>query len=1127
MPEYLAPGVYVEEIDTGSKPIEGVSTSTAGMVGVTERGPVNVPILITSFGEYKRWFGEYLDAADFRNANGFHCYLPHGVEGFFTNGGQRVYVTRVLRDDAVSANTDLFDRGGAVSVESMLLRTAGQGTGTLVNMPLVSVLAPGTLAANDWIRIGDGSQSEYRQVVAVNATTHVPLSFPLSSSHDAGQPLQEFTRTADAAYAAGFTFTTNVAGGSLSVEIAGAAADLLVLDGAATPLLEIGAAPHAEYRFVTGVTGSGATRTITFSSPLAAAYAAGAALTPLQLSAAPANNTTLLAGATAGDSVVFGTNLGGNFTNVNSLVAVGLGAPEVEVRRLGDLRQLPLEEGGYAEYPRGSRVEQFTSAHDDRRIQAVLAGANTVTLQGGFNTVGLAAGMRVDIEPGGAGAETATIQSVDDVANSVRFTAGIGAHAAGTVLAPVAKSLTAAAAAGDVALSLDNRLGLGAGDVIRIGAGLNDEYVTIAATSGAAGAPPDAGGIVLATPLARSHAIGTTLRRQITTPQAGAHHPAFTIVDNAPGSVALFVADDDGFTAGDLVRVRTPLGIDFFHALSGNAVNVAPLEVELNSPVDRSHEVGSPIAERAPLIEVEALDPGSWGNRLRVSVEDERTGLVSQALLAAVNNPGDIRLSSPTGVESGTILELLGPNPDDPPIGPLLKVGSINRTNNRIALDTPLNGAQMAAHNAAQVASLALRVRSREFRITALLVRRPDPAVPSRDESITAREVFQHLSMDPRHSRYVVTVIGDINAPLRLSDRRPEGASWYIRVADVANAQAVLQSIRLGPEALIDILPSGRTPAARHALMRGHDSIPLLGDTEYIGANAVDPEARTGIHALKNIEQISIVAVPGRTSARLQGALISHCEEMRYRFAVLDGPRPPNDAIADVMAQRQNFDTRYAALYHPWLLVTEPYPVTATPSTNYQIPPAGHLVGVYARTDIQRGVHKAPANEVVQGVVGLQRALNKGEQDILNPYPVNINVIRDFRPNNRGIRVWGGRVITSDSDWKYVNVRRLVIFIEHSLDRGLQWVVFEPNAEPLWARVRRSITNFLTTVWRNGALEGTKVEEAFFVKCDRTTMTQDDIDNGRLICVIGVAPVKPAEFVIIRLGLWTASADSQ
>ena len=204
-----------------------------------------------------------------------------------------------------------------------------------------------------------------------------------------------------------------------------------------------------------------------------------------------------------------------------------------------------------------------------------------------------------------------------------------------------------------------------------------------------------------------------------------------------------------------------------------------------------------------------------------------------------------------------------------------------------------------------------------------------------------------------------------------------------------------------------------------------------------------------------------------------------------------------------------------------------PVPGNARPtSREYAIPPAGHVLGVYARTDIDRGVHKAPANEVVRGIVGLRRTVNKEQQDILNPYPVNINVIRDFRENNRGIRVYGGRVITSDSDWKYVNVRRLLIFIEASIERGLQWVVFEPNAEPLWARVRRVISNFLTVVWRNGALEGIKPEEAFFVKCDRTTMTQTDIDNGQLIVLVGVAPVKPAEFVIVRIGLWTARSDT-
>jgi Phage tail sheath protein FI len=153
---------------------------------------------------------------------------------------------------------------------------------------------------------------------------------------------------------------------------------------------------------------------------------------------------------------------------------------------------------------------------------------------------------------------------------------------------------------------------------------------------------------------------------------------------------------------------------------------------------------------------------------------------------------------------------------------------------------------------------------------------------------------------------------------------------------------------------------------------------------------------------------------------------------------------------------------------------------------------------------------------VIRGILGLELTVNKGEQDILNPK--NINVLRDFRADSRGYRVWGARCMTSDAAWKYVPVRRLFIFLEESIDQGTQWVVFEPNDEPLWARVRQSVTNFLTRVWRDGALMGATPEQAFFVKCDLTTMTQDDIDNGRLIMLIGVAPVKPAEFVIIRIG---------
>ena len=305
-------------------------------------------------------------------------------------------------------------------------------------------------------------------------------------------------------------------------------------------------------------------------------------------------------------------------------------------------------------------------------------------------------------------------------------------------------------------------------------------------------------------------------------------------------------------------------------------------------------------------------------------------------------------------------------------------------------------------------------------------------------------------------------------------------------------------------------------------LTGGTDGAAAPASAAIIGGGA--PGARTGIRALEDIDAISIIAAPGLTGQQVQNALIEQCERLKDRFAILD-PEPPsaNDAptVVSVQNQRGRFDTKYAALYFPRLIMRNPLTDLDVP-----VPPSGHMAGIYARVDIERGVHKAPANEVVRDILGFETIINKETQDLLNPSPVNINVFRDFRADFRGLRIWGARCITSDTEWKYINVRRLFIFLEESLDQGTQWVVFEPNDERLWARVRQSISAFLTRVWRDGALMGTRAEEAFFVKCDRTTMTQDDLDNGRLIVLVGVAPVKPAEFVIIRIGQFTASAQN-
>ncbi len=279
---------------------------------------------------------------------------------------------------------------------------------------------------------------------------------------------------------------------------------------------------------------------------------------------------------------------------------------------------------------------------------------------------------------------------------------------------------------------------------------------------------------------------------------------------------------------------------------------------------------------------------------------------------------------------------------------------------------------------------------------------------------------------------------------------------------------------------------------------------------------------------LEAVDDVSILAAPGHSSfaksnfQSIQDLLIGHCEKMKYRIAVLD--TPAGLLISEAQDVRSRIDSTRAALYYPWVVVANP---AARPGDDripkeIALPPSGFVTGIYARTDIQRGVWKAPANEVVLGTLRFERDITHGEQEVLNPQ--GVNCLRFFY--GRGNRVWGARTATSDPEWKYVNVRRYFNYLEHSIDRSTQWAVFEPNGEALWANIRETVSAFLYNEWRSGALLGSKPEESFFVRCDRSTMTQNDLDNGRLICLIGVAPLKPAEFVIFRIGQKTADARS-
>ena len=342
-------------------------------------------------------------------------------------------------------------------------------------------------------------------------------------------------------------------------------------------------------------------------------------------------------------------------------------------------------------------------------------------------------------------------------------------------------------------------------------------------------------------------------------------------------------------------------------------------------------------------------------------------------------------------------------------------------------------------------------------------------------------------------------------------------------VEKVVKAQSQLIEVSVTSAAKVDMIPA----AANYELSGGEIKTKSITLKDYQGSSA----DRVGLGGLEPLDDVTMICVPdlmtafqkGEVDAKgvqaVQQAIIDYCENVRYCFAILDAP--PNLMPQEVKEWRLdvNYDSSRAALYYPWIEIAD---VTGNNGRTRMVPPSGHMAGIYARTDETRGVHKAPANEVVRGALGLGVKVTKGEHDLLNP--IGVNVIRSFP--GRGIRVWGGRTLSSDPSWRYINVRRLFNMIEESIERGTQWVVFEPNDQNLWARVRRDVRAFLTLVWRSGALFGTTPEAAFYVKCDEETNPPEVRDVGQMIVEIGLAPVKPAEFVIFRISQW-AGPDAE
>ena len=455
------------------------------------------------------------------------------------------------------------------------------------------------------------------------------------------------------------------------------------------------------------------------------------------------------------------------------------------------------------------------------------------------------------------------------------------------------------------------------------------------------------------------------------------------------------------------------------------------------------------------ILKVEAKNPGAWGNKVQITINTAK----KQKMQLLEKKDEGYRAKSVEGFREGDIVEFEGT---------YTRIKTIFDNIVTFEDDIP----DKAVDN-------AIIPKSVLYLITA------DMSVRYGDDA----EAYTELSFNIQSPRY-------IGSKLAVSD--------LINV-DIAPVEESVNPIE-------EILGEGETSGV-FTLEGGTDgSVSKVNASTFMGEDN-GPGKRTGIQAFVENNIVSMMAVPGVTMPEVIVALVSHCENLKSRFAVIDMPKDMYKT-ADLIGYRNIIDSTYAAMYHPWIEVFD----RSSNKSDY-VPPSGAVMGVYSRTDINRGVHKAPANETVF-CTGLKVNYTKDEQDILNPEGVNL--IRALP--GQGIRIWGARTASSNSAFKYVNVRRLFIYVEESIKANTNWVVFEPNDATLWQRVNLTITGFLDGLYRNGMLAGDSPSSSYFVEIGPETMTRDDIMNGRLICNIGIAPSRPAEFVIFRVTQHTAEA---
>ena len=561
----------------------------------------------------------------------------------------------------------------------------------------------------------------------------------------------------------------------------------------------------------------------------------------------------------------------------------------------------------------------------------------------------------------------------------------------------------------------------------------------------------------------------------------------------------------------------------------------------------------------APAWSIEASSPGVWGNQLSVQLtETHRSQTTSQP---SSSSPGYTQVDSVTGFERGTLIRL---SQEDNPT--LLRVVSlvdgVNRRlywvhpqpDLRLPYDLPLAGIST---------DRPVRVESIEY---TLLVWEGGRLV----------RAYEDLALVPEHSRYGPAVLGPLviaHDPAQLRPVAPSSPEKRLYVAvpsgslPPAPEPVIIRELRPFPRPAID--PLQVATGVQLWLEDGRDGLEQLTPYDMVGeevtpydSDEVRQAKQRGLQALAEVAEVSILAIPDiqiqpvlpppravippcipdpclpgpEPTApirrlepgdlppvfsddqvyQMQAAMVQQCESRRDRVAVIDPPfstvRRAALGIGAIQAWRARFDTEFAALYYPWIKVVDP--LFPNKGQTRAIPPSGHAAGQYASSDLQVGVHKAPANELLDWAEDLTVPVNDAQQGILNP--LGINAIRALP--GRGIRIYGARTLSSDQDWKYLNVRRLLIMVETAIDLATQWAVFEPNDAITRSKLRLSLTNFLLELWRQGALMGDSADEAFFVLCDESNNPPSERADGRLLAEVGVAPSRPFEFVVLRVG---------